>query len=94
MLYVNLLSEGGILLELQPQGDASVPVQLSSADAELLTSSETSVSLAKLFLAAGSTARACRAHACHQRAGLVEPTGRAGEGRLREGLQPDLASLR
>jgi hypothetical protein len=55
MLYINLFSEGGALLELGPQGDASVPVFLPAADSELivglLTTAEASAVLAKLYLA-------------------------------------------
>jgi hypothetical protein len=36
MLYVNLFPVDGALLELQPQGEASVAVQLPLADADLL----------------------------------------------------------
>ncbi len=65
MLYVNLFSGGGALLEREPQGDASCPVDLPEHEAaltELLTTPEASAALARLFLA-GATAgeRAVRA---------------------------------
>jgi hypothetical protein len=59
MLYVNLFADGGALLELHPQGDASIPVPLPDGAAEtvreLLTSERASAALARLFLA-GATA--------------------------------------
>ena len=59
MLWLNVFSDGGALLETVPQGDASMPVQLP-AGAEgvivgLLTSDEVAAALARLFLA-GATA--------------------------------------
>jgi hypothetical protein len=68
MLYCNLFSEGGALLEREPQGDASVPINLpdhEEALADLIGSPETSEALACLFLA-GVTAgeRAVRESMC------------------------------
>jgi len=55
MLYCNLFTDGGALLETQPQGDASIPVKLPDADtdlvARLIVSPEASAALARLFLA-------------------------------------------
>lgn len=55
MLFVNVFADGGVLLECEPQGDASIPVRLSQIDAEalaeLLTTPEVSSALARLFLA-------------------------------------------
>ncbi len=59
MLYVILFADGGALLEMNPQGDASYPVTLPPEDAAvlagLLSSPEASAALARLFLA-GATA--------------------------------------
>jgi hypothetical protein len=53
LLYVNLFADGGALLEPQPQGDASIPVQLPDGHAEtlraLLMSERTSAALARLL---------------------------------------------
>jgi hypothetical protein len=63
LLYVNLFADGGALLEANPQGDASYPVNLRPEDAAvlagLLSSLEASAALARLFLA-GATAGKCR----------------------------------
>jgi hypothetical protein len=59
MLFCNMFTDGGALLETSPQGDASYPVALPPADAVvlagLLASPEASAALARLFLA-GTTA--------------------------------------
>jgi hypothetical protein len=58
MLFCNLFTDGGALLETNPQGDASYPVNLPPADAAvlaaLLASPEASAALARLFLAAAT----------------------------------------
>lgn len=54
MLYLNLFADGGALLECEPQGDASFPIDLSGHEhlvAELLTTPEAAAALARLYLA-------------------------------------------
>jgi hypothetical protein len=55
MLFLNFFADGGVLLETSPQGDASTPIKIPDTAAAriagLLSSSETSVALARLFLA-------------------------------------------
>jgi hypothetical protein len=59
MLYANSFKDGGTLLEREPQGDASIPINIPAADevvlAGLIGRPEASAALAWLFLA-GATA--------------------------------------
>lgn len=54
MLYLNVFSEGGALLERDPQGDASIPISLSAEQeavlSQLIDTPEASAALARLFL--------------------------------------------
>lgn len=54
MLWINLFRDSGALLEPEPQGDASVPVDLPDHEevlVGLIATSEASAALARLFLA-------------------------------------------